>query len=606
MTETQKFFARIISGGALMCAGFGGFPLSLVCCLIGYIIVGYDVLLRAGKNIAHGRILDEHFLMTIASVGAFLIGEYPEAVAVMLFYQVGEYLLDQATDHSKKDIRALMSLRPDTACLKTPHGEKIVSPQEVGVGDTIICTAGQRVPLDGIVCAGATEADTSALTGEAVPVLLGPGSSVLSGSVVKNGRIEVRVTRPAAESTVERILRMVRDAEEKKAKPEHFITRFAKIYTPAVVLGAAVIAVLPPLLGGVWTDWIRNALIFLVASCPCALVVSIPLSFFAGIGGAAARGILVRGSGALEKLALVDTIAFDKTGTLTQGCFTVQRVVCAPGFEENEVLKLAAGAEKASTHPIAKGIAAYCPDAPAAEEFFESAGGGVRACVQARQVLVGSAAFLRENGAAEVRESPGAAVYVAVDRQYAGCIFVRDVLKPTSAQTVLALKTRGIRSVMLSGDRPEIARKIAQEAGIDAVHAGLLPDQKVSCLEELMHNSRGVAFVGDGINDAPVLARADVGIAMGGMGADAAIEAADIVVMQDDLKTLLTARAYAKKTRRIAMQNIVIAIAVKAGVLGLSAFGLANVWEAVFADVGVAVICIFNAMRARRVREEQN
>ena len=574
--------------------------------LIPYGIIGWDVLYRAVRNIKNGQVFDENFLMAVATVGAFGCGEYPEAVAVMLFYQVGELFQSVAVDRSRKSISALMDIRPDYASIER-NGELVqVDPEEVAVGDTIVIKAGERVPLDGTVLEGASALDTAALTGESLPRNVGPGDEVISGCVNLSGLLHVQVSKPFGESTVAKILDLVENSSSKKAKAEHFITRFARYYTPAVVFAALALAVLPPLLGqGPWLMWVQRALNFLVVSCPCALVISIPLSFFGGIGGASKQGILVKGGNYLEALAQAGIVVFDKTGTLTKGTFAVT-AVHPQQVSERELLELAALAERFSDHPISLSIQAACqsaPDPSRVTDAKEIAGHGIQAVVDGRTVLAGNQKLMDQFRIAfEDRcHHVGTIVHIAVDGIYMGHIVIADQVKEGAAQAIRALKSAGVRkTVMLTGDAQAVGQAVADQLGLDEVHAELLPGDKVAQVEQLLR-SKGpkeqLVFVGDGINDAPVLSRADVGVAMGAMGSDAAIEAADIVLMDDDLTKLPVAVRIARKTLRIVRENIVFALAVKFLVLILSAVGRANMWWAVFADVGVSVLAILNSMR---------
>ena len=574
--------------------------------LIPYGIIGWDVLYRAVRNIKNGQVFDENFLMAVATVGAFGCGEYPEAVAVMLFYQVGELFQSVAVDRSRKSISALMDIRPDYASIER-NGELVqVDPEEVAVGDTIVIKAGERVPLDGTVLEGASALDTAALTGESLPRNVGPGDEVISGCVNLSGLLHVQVSKPFGESTVAKILDLVENSSSKKAKAEHFITRFARYYTPAVVFAALALAVLPPLLGqGPWLMWVQRALNFLVVSCPCALVISIPLSFFGGIGGASKQGILVKGGNYLEALAQAGIVVFDKTGTLTKGTFAVT-AVHPQQVSERELLELAALAERFSDHPISLSIQAACQPAPAPSRVTDAkeiAGHGIQAVVDGRTVLAGNQKLMDQFRIAfEDRcHHVGTIVHIAVDGIYMGHIVIADQVKEGAAQAIRALKSAGVRkTVMLTGDAQAVGQAVADQLGLDEVHAELLPGDKVAQVEQLLR-SKGpkeqLVFVGDGINDAPVLSRADVGVAMGAMGSDAAIEAADIVLMDDDLTKLPVAVRIARKTQRIVRENIVFALAVKFLVLILSAVGRANMWWAVFADVGVSVLAILNSMR---------
>jgi Cd2+/Zn2+-exporting ATPase len=578
---------------------------------VSYLLIGFDVLNRAALNIRRGQVFDEHFLMSLATIGAFAIQEYPEAVAVMLFYEIGEYFENRAVGHSRRSIGALMNIRPDTANLLENDELRKVAPERVAVGAQIVVNPGEKIPLDGRIIEGSSLLDTSAITGESLPREVTIGDDVFSGSINKNGRFTVQVTKPYAESTVAKILDLVQNAASKKAPTEKFITRFARYYTPAVVLIAVLLATIPPLFidGARFTDWLYRALIFLVVSCPCALVISIPLGFFGGIGGASKRGILVKGSNYLEALNQVDTVVFDKTGTLTQGIFQVTQVVSRLSPEQ-DLLALAAHAESASSHPIAQSIVkAYGKpvDHSRIGRYDEKSGFGIRAEIDGQVVLAGSARYLQAEGFA-VESSPalGTLVHLAVNNIYAGYLEIADAVKADARQAIDQLREIGItRIVMLTGDTEAVGQAIGRELGVDTVYAELLPDQKVEKLEQLekAHTGRGkIAFVGDGINDAPVLARADVGIAMGGLGSDAAIEAADVVIMTDHPSKVASAILIARKTNRIVRQNIVFAFAVKAAVLLLSAGGMATLWEAVFADIGVAVLAILNATRVLKFK----
>jgi Cd2+/Zn2+-exporting ATPase len=575
--------------------------------LAAYLLIGGEVMLRALKNIAKGQIFDENFLMSVATIGAFAIGEYPEGVAVMLFYQVGEAFQNYAVGCSRKSITALMDIRPDFANLKVGDEIKRVSPEEVSVGDFIVVKPGEKIPLDGVVADGRSALDTSALTGESLPRDVEPGAEVLSGSINKSGLLTIEVKKPFGESTVSKILDLVQNASGSKAPVENFITKFARYYTPVVVFAAVALAIVPPLaFGGVWSDWINRALVFLVVSCPCALVISIPLSFFGGIGGASRNGILVKGSNYLDALHDVDTVVFDKTGTLTKGVFAVTEIVPANGFTVDELLEIAAAAESGSNHPIAQSIIkAYGKPTTKADAYEEIAGHGVRVVINGKTVLAGNAKLMSGIDF-EKPDSVGTVVYLAVDGVFAGYIVIADEVKADSKKAISALKTLGIkRTAMLTGDAKAVGEKIGRELGLDTVCAELLPQNKVEQLEKLFETKPGkgkLLFVGDGINDAPVLARADVGIAMGGVGSDAAIEAADVVLMTDEPSKIADAIKISKKTRTIVMQNIVFALAVKGVILILGAMGIATMWEAVFGDVGVALIAVLNAMRVMRVK----
>jgi len=609
MTRKQKkmLLRILLSGGLLVVVGLLSAPWPVY--LLPYLLIGWDVLRRAALNIHNGQIFDENFLMVIATVGAFGCGEYVEAVAVMLFYQVGELFQSVAVARSRRSIAALMDIRPDSANVERDGALIEADPEAVIPGDIIVIKPGERVPLDGIVLEGSSALDTASLTGESLPRDVSPGQDVISGCINLTGLLRVRVSKPYTESTVARILELVENTGEKKAKAEHFITKFARVYTPAVVCSAAVLALLPPLLGmGPFAMWIQRALIFLVVSCPCALVISIPLSFFGGIGGASRQGILVKGGNYLEALAHAGIAVFDKTGTLTQGSFRVTEIVPANRSEE-ELLRLAALAEQFSDHPIAHSIRAAAPDCPKPSRsysFEEIAGHGIRTLVDGKTVWAGNEKLMTLAGVTcpDTSAAAGTAVHVAMDGVYAGHLLVADQIKDHSAAALQQLKAAGIRkTVMLTGDTPVVGNAVARELGLDEVHTGLLPADKVAWVEQFLSETlpgEQLVFVGDGVNDAPVLTRADIGIAMGAMGSDAAIEAADIVLMDDDLSKLSAAVRIARKTLRIVRQNIVFALGVKFLVLILSAFGRANMWMAVFADVGVSVIAILNASRMLR------
>ena len=588
------------------------FPFCLY--LVVYLLIGYDVLWRAARNIARGQVFDENFLMCVATLGAFALAIYrgatgqeiegfDEACAVLLFYQVGEFFQDYATGRSRKSIAALMDIRPDCANVLRGGREERVDPGEVAVGEVIVVNPGERIPLDGVILRGASALDTRALTGESAPRDAGEGEEVISGCVNLTSRLEVRVTKAFYDSTVSKILALVETASEQKSKAENFITKFAKYYTPAVVLAAALLAVVPGLITGDWSVWVYRALSFLVVSCPCALVISIPLSFFAGIGAASRCGILVKGSNYLEKFNKADTFVFDKTGTLTRGNFAVTRI--SPADRADEVLRLAAIAEQGSSHPIARSIVArYGKETEGGYVLTNVAGKGILAARGGERILCGNAALLEENGIACVPEpGVGTVVYVAKDGAFVGSLLVADEVKPEAKQVVGELRALGCRTVMLTGDNEAVAASVASELGVTAYRAALLPQNKVEEVEKLLAKERGaLCFVGDGINDAPVLMRADIGIAMGGVGSDAAIEASDIVLMQDDLRGLPLAKRIAKKTMAVVKENIAFSLLVKAAILILSAAGIANMWLAVFGDVGVAVIAILNAMRVNSGR----
>ena len=598
--------------------GAGGFVLSAwLLYLAPYLIAGYDVLLGAAHGIAGGQVFDENFLMAVATVGAMAVGDTAEAVAVMVFYQTGELFQSYAVGKSRKSISDLMDIRPDSACLETPEGEQTVDPDEVPVGSIIVVRPGERVPLDGIVEEGSSALNTSALTGESVPRDVSAGDSVISGCVNMTGLLRVRTTKPYGESTVSRILELVENSSMKKARSERFITRFARIYTPAVCGGALALAVLPPLAlllsGGApqWSTWIYRALSFLVISCPCALVISIPLSFFGGIGGASAKGILVKGSNYLEALAKTGCVVFDKTGTLTKGVFQVLET--APeGMNAQTLLGWAAQAECYSGHPISQSLKAAWSgrvDADRVTDVEELGGFGLTAQVDGHAVAVGSRRLMEKLGIQPAEpQKPGTVVYVAVDGVYAGWILLGDVVKEHAAQAIRSLKAAGIeKTVMLTGDADAAARQVASQLGVDEVHSQLLPADKVQQVERLLKERKEgqlLAFVGDGINDAPVLARADIGIAMGALGSDAAIEAADVVLMDDDPAKIALAMRISRRTLRIVYENIVFALAVKAVCLVLGAIGVANMWLAIGADVGVMVLAVLNATRALSAGKE--
>lgn len=620
MNRRQKrTLVRIMVAAALLAAAcllpLDGW-LRLVVFLVPYAVIGWDVLWCAVRGIAGGQWLDENFLMAIATVGALVTGEYPEAVAVMLFYQVGDLFEKVAVGRSRRSITALMDIRPDSANVEREGELCEVDPDEVEVGEVIVLRPGERVPLDGVVIEGTSALDTAALTGESMPRSVAPGDEIISGCINSTGVLRVRVTKPFGESTVARILELVENSAARKAKAEQFITRFARWYTPCVVGAAALVAIVPSIITGEWQKWLHQAMAFLVISCPCALVISVPLSFFGGIGGAAKRGILVKGGNFLEILAEADTVVFDKTGTLTQGSFAVSGVHPADGFAEGELLELAALAEAYSDHPIARslreaaGTAGADPDRARLGEVEELAGRGVRAVIDGRTVCAGNERLMAElKLTAPAAPAVGTTVHLAVDGTYAGQIVIADRIKPAAREAIADLRAIGVRrTVMLTGDSAAVAESVAGELGIDEVRAELLPADKVEQVETLLTapDRRGkLAFVGDGINDAPVLSRADVGIAMGAMGSDAAIEAADIVLMDDVPAKVAEAIAIARKTRRIVHQNIVFALGVKALVMLFGLFGRVNMWAAVFADVGVSVIAICNAMRCLQASKKK-
>jgi Cd2+/Zn2+-exporting ATPase len=609
----QKTLIRIVSGAVLLSAALltpaeGYYRLLLF--LIPYAVIGGDVLWYALRNIARGQIFDENFLMSLATVGAFWIAEYPEAVAVMLFYQVGELFQDYAVGRSRRSIAALLDIRPDYANLETDEGIRQVSPEAVSVGDIIVIKPGERIPLDGVIAEGYSTLDTTSLTGESLPREVAAGDSVISGCININGLLRVKVAKEFGDSTVAKILNLVENSGNQKARAEHFITRFARYYTPVVVVGALLLAVVPPLLfQGIWGEWIERALIFLVVSCPCALVISIPLSFFGGIGGASRCGILVKGGNYLEALAGAEIVVFDKTGTLTKGNFRVT-AVHPEQIPETDLLRLATLAESHSDHPISRSLKEVClkeSDTASVSDVEEIPGHGVRACVAGKAVWVGNEKLMAKAGAAWTEcELPGTIVHVAESGLYRGHIVISDEVKADSAAAIAELKRQGVRStVMLTGDVKTVGESVAGQLGLDEAHTGLLPADKVAQVETLLKrkSAKGkLVFVGDGMNDAPVLSRADIGIAMGGLGSDAAIEAADIVLMDDQLAKLPLAIRISQKTLRIVVQNIIIALGVKILVLALATLGMANMWEAVFADVGVSVIAILNASRALNVK----
>ena len=579
--------------------------------IIAYLIVGLEIVWKAIRNIFRGKVFDEHFLMAVATIGAFAIGEFPEAVAVMLFYQVGELFQDYAVDKSRKSITSLMDIRPDIAFVKRGGNIEKVSPEDVKIGENIVVKPGEKVPLDGIIVEGNSTVDTSALTGESLPREVNVGDEVLSGCINESGLLTIKVEKEFGESTVSKILDLVENASNRKSKSEDFITKFAKYYTPIVVTIAVILAIIPPFILnlGEFTEWLYRALTFLVVSCPCALVISIPLGFFGGIGGASKTGILVKGSNYLEALSNTEIVVFDKTGTLTEGVFEVQKVE-ANGISEEELLKYAAYAESNSNHPISVSLRkAYNKEINQSSilNTEEIAGKGVASNVEGRKVLVGNNKLMEEKNISYTScNEIGTILYVAIDNKYAGYILISDKIKDDSFKAIKNLKANNIKeTVMLTGDKKEVGEKVANELGLDKVYAELLPDGKVEKVEGLMKDKseKGkLVFVGDGINDAPVLALSDIGVAMGGLGSDAAIEAADVVIMTDEPSKIGTAIKISKKTMRIVKQNIIFAIAVKVLVLILTAFGIGTMWEAVFADVGVSVLAIINSLRALRVK----
>ena len=615
MTKKQKkTLKRIIAAAVLtvllaLLFHFVELPwfVQLVLWLVPYLVIGHDVLRKAFMGIKNGEVFDENFLMAVATVGAIGCGEYAEGVAVMLFYQIGELFQSYAVGKSRSSITALMDIRPDSANLEAEDGSvSVVDPDDVPIGATIVVKPGEKIPLDGVVLTGESTLNTAALTGESRPRTVRPGDEVISGCVNADGVLRIRTTKIYGESTVAKILDLVENSSLKKAPVENFITKFARYYTPAVCIGALVLAVVPPLLQGNWLDWIMRALTFLVISCPCALVISIPLSFFGGIGGASACGILVKGSTYLEELARTGIVVFDKTGTLTQGTFKVTGVHPADGITDEQLVEAAALAESWSKHPISLSIkAAYGKeiDTSRVTDVEELGGHGVTAKVDGKPVAAGNARLMERLGlSAPAVSETGTVVHVAIDGRYAGCLLIADVVKPHSAEAIRALKAAGVRkTVMLTGDAEPVAKAVSAQLGLDEYHAGLLPGDKVDQIETLIaakKSKENLAFVGDGINDAPVLSRADVGIAMGALGSDAAIEAADVVLMDDDPAKIALAMRIARRTLRIVYENIVFALAVKFACLLLGAIGMASMWTAIFADVGVMVIAVLNATRA--------
>lgn len=605
------YILAIISEKSGVLENFSGIWPKLIVFLVPYLIIGWDIIYKAGRGIINGQVFDENFLMTIATFGAFGVKEYSEAVAVMLFYQVGELFQNYAVNRSRQSISDMMDICPEYANIEQDGQLNQVDPDDVAVGDIIIVKAGERIPLDGVVISGESMIDTSALTGESVPRSAREGTQVISGCVNGSGLLKIEVTKEFEDSTVSRILELVENASSKKAKVENFITRFARYYTPLVVIAAVLLAVVPPLaLGQGFASWIQRACIFLVISCPCALVISVPLSFFGGIGAASRNGVLVKGSNFLEALAEIDTIVFDKTGTLTKGEFKVTKLYPS-GISEEELLELAALAENYSNHPIAASIKdAYANeiDINRLGETEEISGHGVKTVIDGKAVLAGNGKLMEQAGIPyqECKEA-GTVIYVAREGVFAGSVLISDTIKEESFEAIRRLKAVGVRkTVMLTGDRKEVGEAVAKEIGLDGVYTELLPGDKVDKVEMLLEpldEKRKLAFVGDGINDAPVLTRADIGIAMGSMGSDAAIEAADVVLMDDNPEKIATVVKIARKTLKIVKQNIVFALAVKALVLILGAAGMANMWEAVFADVGVSVIAILNAMRALKTED---
>lgn len=620
LTKNQKALIRVVTAIVLFGAAFitekvldakaidASVWMWLGIYLAIYLFIGWDIAFRAVTGVFRGELLDENFLMFIATVGAFAVREFPEAVAVMAFYQLGELFQNYAVGKSRASIASLMDIRPDVATVIRGGEEIVVDPEEVEIGEIILVRPGEKIPLDGVVEGGTGTLNTAALTGESAPVDVAPGSEVISGSISVSAALKIRSTKAFGESTVSKILDLVENASSEKAKAENFITKFARYYTPAVVIGAVLLAVVPPLFlgisdGAVWMSWLTRALSFLVVSCPCALVISVPLSFFGAIGGASKAGILVKGGNYLEVLNETDVFVMDKTGTITKGSFEVKKVL--PEAKRDEILAAAAIAERLSTHPIARSIEeATGGEAPSDYRIEEIAGEGVKAARGEEVIYAGNKRLMARAGvAAEDINEVGTIVYVAKNGEYLGAIVIGDTIKPDSARAIAELKAEGSRTVMLTGDNEKTAAAIAAETGVDEYASGLLPADKVEHIGKYLGRKRKTAFVGDGINDAPVLMRADVGLAMGALGSDSAIEAADIVLMNDSLASIPVAKRIAKKTMRIVYENIVFALGVKAAILILSAFGITGMWLAIFADVGVAVLAILNAMRMLRVNK---
>ena len=580
--------------------------------IVSYCIVGLDIVWKAVRNITRGKVFDENFLMTIATIGAFAIGEFPEAVAVMLFYQIGELFQSYAVDKSRKSIASLMNIRPDFANVKRDNQIIKVNPEEVKIGETIVVKPGEKIPLDGIIVEGNSLVDTSALTGESIPKEVGSGDEVLSGCINQNGLLTIKVEKEFGESTVSKILDLVENASSKKSKSENFISKFAKYYTPIVVITAVLLAIIPPFIlkDATFIDWLYRALTFLVVSCPCALVISIPLGFFGGIGGASKMGILVKGSNYLEALSKAEIVVFDKTGTLTQGVFKVQKIHPVD-ISKEELIELTAHAESYSNHPISVSIReAYGKEIKhnRIEKIQELPGLGVIAKVDEKEILAGNEKLMKQKKIQYSKcEEIGTIIYIAIENKYAGYIVIADEIKEDAKKAIKELKKNNIsKTIMLTGDKKEVGESVAKKLGIDQVYTELLPDGKVEKMEKLLKETsqtEKLVFVGDGINDAPVLALSDIGIAMGGLGADSSIEAADIVIMTDEPSKIVNAIKISKKTMRIVKENIIFAISIKVAVLILSAFGLSNMWEAVFADVGVSVIAILNSLRALKIKK---
>lgn len=587
----------------------------IIISLSAFLIAGYGVIISAVRNLLKGEAFDETLLMTIASIGALCIGDIREGAAVMIFFQVGELFQDIAVERSRKSITSLLSLKSDTVNIRVGNEIKEVKTEKVQVGDVMVVRVGERVPIDGVIVKGSTAFDASALTGEAVPVEAEENSEVLSGSVNLTSVVEIKAAKQYSDSTIAKILEMVENASGKKADAEKFITKFARVYTPIVVAAAVLLVLIPSIITGFseFSTWLYRGLLFLVISCPCALVISVPLSFFAGIGGASRKGILIKGAKNIESLSKLKSVAFDKTGTLTEGKFKVVDIIsCSESIEEDCILKLAAYAESMSTHPIAKSIVErfnQTIDSDVLSNVIEEAGSGVKADINGHEVLCGTRKLLEKNSVkTDFKYDDTTCVYVALDGEYIGAILLGDSVKPSSKSAVGVLKSKGIKSTLLTGDKSQAARKAANELGIENVFSGLLPADKVKKVEELLssESNRNVGFVGDGINDAPVIARADVGFAMGGLGSDIAIEAADVVLMNDDPMSIPVSVSISQKTMRIVKENIIFAIGIKVLVMILGAFGLADMWEAVFADVGVSVIAILNSLRAMSVKNKTN
>lgn len=605
MTKKQKkSLTHILIGVVLFVAGLlcsGYVRLGLM--LAAWAVTGWSVVRKALRNIARGSVFDEHFLMTVATVGAFALGEYPEGAAVMIFFQIGELFESLAVERSRRSISSLMDLRPDSAWLWRDGEAEEIDPDDIQPGDILLVRPGERIPVDGVIVEGDASLDTAQITGESLPVQAGPGEQVLSGCIDLSGVLKIRAESAYEHSTVARILELVENASEVKAPTERLITRFARIYTPAVVLCALALAVIPPLFDGAWNQWIKRALSFLVISCPCALVISVPLSFFGGMGAASKQGVIIKGGAAMEELARVRIAAFDKTGTLTMGVFRVEQVDEA-ALGREQILSYCAGAESMSSHPIGRAICAAAGEIPAAARVLQEVPGkGVIAEVEGRRVLAGSAGLLAQEGVAKPDVcADGTCVLVAVDGVYAGMIRLADTLKSNAPGALAQLKDLGVRkTVLLTGDNEAAAKRIGDQLGFDELRAKLLPQDKVAAMQSLLREDR-VMFTGDGVNDAPVLVAANVGVAMGGVGADAAVEAADVVILNDDLEKLASALRISQKTVRNARQNIIFALGVKLTILVLAAFGVASMWLAVFADVGVAVLAICNAMRMLRAK----